>query len=68
MTPVNFVTIIFGFGWIVFKLLLTHKAGRQPSYDVMRSAFDSYQQLAVSTAQRVVRFTAARDFAGESAA
>ena len=63
-----FIVRSLGFGWIVFKLLLTHKAGRQPSYDVMRSAFDGYQQLSIATAQRVVRFTAARDFAGESAA
>jgi hypothetical protein len=63
-----FIVRSLGFGWIVFKLLLTKKAGRQPPYDVMRSAFDSFQQLSVSTAQRVVRFTAARDFPARAAA
>lgn len=58
--PLLFIVRSLGFGWIVFKLLLTRKAGRQPPYEVMRSAFDGFQQLSVSTAQRVVRFTAAR--------
>jgi hypothetical protein len=52
----------------VFKLLLTKKTGRQPSYDMMRSAFGSFQQLSVSTAQRVVRFTAARESSAQAAA
>jgi len=63
-----FVVRSLGFGWIVFKLLLAHRAGRQPAYDVMRSAFDSYQQTSRATAQRIVRFTASREFAGEAAA
>jgi hypothetical protein len=66
--PLLFVVRSLGFGWIVFKLFLTRKAGRQPPYDVMRSAFDSFQQLSVSTAQRVVRFTAAREFPPPQAA
>jgi uncharacterized protein (DUF2336 family) len=60
--PLLFIVRSLGFGWIVFKLFLTKKAGRQPPYDVMRSAFDSFQQLSVATAQRVVRFTVAREF------
>jgi uncharacterized protein (DUF2336 family) len=66
--PLLFIVRSLGFGWIVFKLLLTKKAGRQPPYDVLRSAFDSFQQLSVSTAQRVVRFTAAREFSAQAAA
>jgi hypothetical protein len=66
--PLLFIVRSLGFGWIVFKLFLTKKAGRQPPYDVMRSAFDSFQQLSVSTAQRVVRFTAAREFPPQAAA
>jgi hypothetical protein len=65
--PLLFLVRSLGFGWIVFKLLLTKKAGRQPSYDVMRSAFDSFQQLSVATAQRVMRFTAARESAAQAA-
>lgn len=66
--PLLFIVRSLGFGWIVFKLLLTKKAGRQPPYDVMRSAFDGFQQLSVSTAQRVVRFTAARESSVPAAA
>jgi len=66
--PLLFLVRSLGFGWIVFKLLLTKKTGRQPSYDMMRSAFGSFQQLSVSTAQRVVRFTAARESSAQATA
>jgi uncharacterized protein (DUF2336 family) len=59
--PLLFIVRSVKFGWGTFKLLLTLKAGRQPSSDVIKSAFDSFQQLSVQTAQRVVRFTAVRD-------
>jgi hypothetical protein len=65
--PLLFIVRSLGFGWIVFKLLLTKKAGRQPPYDVMRSAFDGFQQLPITTAQRVVRFTAARELSSQAA-
>ena len=57
------------FGWGTFKLLLTAKVGREPPPDMRKSAFDSFQQLSVQTAQRVVRFTVARErMAGTDAA
>ena len=59
--PLLFIVRSVKFGWGTFKLLLTVKAGRQPSSDVIKSAFDSFQQLSVQTAQRVVRFTAVRE-------
>jgi uncharacterized protein (DUF2336 family) len=59
--PLLFIVRSVKFGWGTFKLLLTAKAGRQPSSDVIKSAFDSFQQLSVQTAQRVVRFTAVRE-------
>jgi uncharacterized protein (DUF2336 family) len=59
--PLLFIVRSIKFGWGTFKLLLTVKAGRQPSSDVIKSAFDSFQQLSVQTAQRVVRFTAVRE-------
>jgi uncharacterized protein (DUF2336 family) len=59
--PLLFIVRSIKFGWGTFKMLLTVKAGRQPSSDVIKSAFDSFQQLSVQTAQRVVRFTAVRE-------
>ena len=59
--PLLFIVRSIKFGWGTFKLLLTVKAGRAPSSDVIKSAFDSFQQLSVQTAQRVVRFTAVRE-------
>ena len=45
---------------------LTAKAGRAPPPEIMRSAFEAFQQLSVQTAQRVVRFTAARERAAQT--
>jgi uncharacterized protein (DUF2336 family) len=66
--PLLFIVRSIKFGWGTFKLLLTVKAGRQPSSDVIKSAFDSFQQLSVQTAQRVVRFTAVREQAMQPSA
>lgn len=56
------------FSWNTFKLLLTIKAGRVPPPDVLKASFESFQQLSVATAQRVVRFTIAREKAGQTEA
>src|SRR5919112_733498 len=66
--PLLFIVRSIKFGWGTFKLMLTAKAGRQPSSDVIKSAFDSFQQLSVQTAQRVVRFTAVREQAMQPSA
>jgi hypothetical protein len=66
--PLLFLLRSQRFGWATFKLMITCKAGRLPPQDVMRSAFEGFQRLSVATAQRVVRFTAARERAGQSAA
>ena len=66
--PLLFIVRSIKFGWGTFKLLLTAKAGRQPSSDVIKSAFDSFQQLSVQTAQRVVKFTAVREQAAQPSA
>jgi hypothetical protein len=66
--PLLFIVRSLRFSWGTFKLLLAAKAGRQPPPDVMRNAFDSFQQLTVQTAQRVVRFTAVRDRASQPSA
>jgi uncharacterized protein (DUF2336 family) len=63
--PLLFILRSVRFGWGTFKAFLTAKAGRPPSQDVLRSAFEAFQQLSVQTAQRVVRFTAAREKAAQ---
>lgn len=48
-------------GWATLKQLLTRKAGRTPPPDLTRAAFASYEKLTVQSAQRVLRFAAARE-------
>ena len=64
--PLLFILRSVRFGWGTFKSFLTVKAGRAPPPDVMRGAFEAFQQLSVPTAQRVVRFTLARERASQS--
>lgn len=64
--PLLFVLRSVRFGWGTFKAFLTAKTGRTPSPDIMRGAFEAFQQLSVPTAQRVVRFTAARERAAQT--
>lgn len=59
--PMLFVVRAIKFGWATFKALLVAKAGRELTDEVHRSAFAAFQQLSVSTAQRIVRFTAMRE-------
>jgi uncharacterized protein (DUF2336 family) len=59
--PLLFIVRSIKFSWGAFKVMLMAKAGRMPPLDVLKTAFDSFQQLSVATAQRVVRFTAARE-------
>jgi hypothetical protein len=64
--PLLFLVRALKFGWGTFKALLAAKAGRQPSAETLRSAFEAFQQLSVQTAQRVERFTAAREKAAQT--
>ncbi|WP_349369651.1 DUF2336 domain-containing protein [Salinarimonas sp.] len=59
--PLLFFVRSLKFGWATFKAFLVAKAGRELTDEVHRSAFAAYQQLSVSTAQRIVRFTAMRE-------
>jgi hypothetical protein len=65
--PLLFIVRSLKFGWGTFKLCLVARAAGPPPPDTTRSAFESFQQLSVATAQRVVRFTAARDHASRGA-
>ena len=49
------------FNWTTFKTLLAYKAGRVPPLELLKDAFEAFQQLTVPTAQRVLRFTLARE-------
>ena len=64
--PLLFILRSVRFGWGTFKIFLTAKTGKPPSPETLRSAFEAFQQLSVQTAQRVVRFTAARERAAQS--
>jgi uncharacterized protein (DUF2336 family) len=59
--PILFVLRGIKFGWPTFKLLLMVKAGKNPPAPLLRSAFASFENLSVATAQRVMRFVAAKD-------
>lgn len=49
------------FGWGTLKLFIQAKPGKALSPEDLRGAFAAFQALSVNTAQRVVRFTVARD-------
>lgn len=66
--PLLFIVRALKFGWGTFKALLVAKAGRDLTDEMHRSAFAAFQQLSVSTAQRIVRFTAMRERTLESEA
>ncbi|WP_336486895.1 DUF2336 domain-containing protein [Methylobacterium nigriterrae] len=59
--PLLFLVRSVRFGWKTLKLFLTSRTGRPPSTEDLQSAFQAFQDLSVVTAQRVVRFTAARE-------
>ena len=66
--PLLFLVRSVRFGWKTLKLLLTSRAGHEPSAEDLQSAFQAFQDLSVATAQRVVRFTAARETLDRSTA
>lgn len=59
--PLLFLIRSVKFGWGTFKLFLQARPGKTPSAEDMRGAFEAFQALSTATAQRVVRFTAARE-------
>ena len=59
--PLLFLIRSMRFSWSTFKLLLESKPGRSASPEDMARAFEAFQALSVQTAQRVVRFSTARD-------
>ena len=59
--PLLFLVRSVRFGWGTFKAFLHSKTGRELPPEEMRGLFEAFQALSVATAQRVVRFTAARD-------
>jgi uncharacterized protein (DUF2336 family) len=64
--PLLFILRSVRFSWPTFKAFLTAKTGRPLSPEAMRGAFEAFQQLTVPTAQRVVRFTVARERASQT--
>ncbi|WP_349368971.1 DUF2336 domain-containing protein [Salinarimonas sp.] len=56
-----FVVRAVDFTWSTLKLMLTRKAGRTPPMELTKAAFESFEKLSVESAQRVLRFAAARE-------
>ncbi|GEP10426.1 DUF2336 domain-containing protein [Methylobacterium gnaphalii] len=59
--PLLFLIRSLRFGWGTFKAFLISKTGKEPPPEETRGHFEAFQALSVATAQRVVRFTAARE-------
>lgn len=59
--PLLFMVRSIRFGWKTLKLLLASRSDGMPNAEATQSAFQAFQELSVTTAQRVVRFTAARE-------
>ncbi|HEY8383883.1 MAG TPA: DUF2336 domain-containing protein [Microvirga sp.] len=59
--PLLFILRSVRFSWGSLKAFLTAKLGGGATPDILRGAFEAFQQLSVPTAQRVVRFTVARE-------
>ncbi|WP_430913738.1 DUF2336 domain-containing protein [Methylobacterium sp. sgz302541] len=59
--PLLFLVRSVKFGWGTFKLLIQSRPGKTLNAEDMRGAFEAFQALSVATAQRVVRFTSARE-------
>lgn len=63
--PLLFILRSIRFGWGSLKAFLTAKLGGAATPDILRGAFEAFQKLSVPTAQRVVRFTVARERASQ---
>lgn len=59
--PLLFLVRSVRFGWKTLKLFLASRPEGMPNAEALQSAFQAFQDLSVATAQRVVRFTAARE-------
>ena len=58
--PLLFIVRGVRFSWPTFKAFLLAKAGKTAPQSLLKSAFASYESLSIPTAQRVMRFVAAR--------
>lgn len=61
--PLLFLIRSVNLGWRILKMFMMARDGRAPSPEMMQGALEAYQALSVATAQRVMRFTAAREAA-----
>ena len=65
--PLMFLVRSVPLGWRVLGAFMAAKAGRSMPPEVMHGALEAFQTLSVQTAQRVVRFTIARNAVGHQA-
>jgi uncharacterized protein (DUF2336 family) len=66
--PLLFIVRSVRFGWATLKLLLNARSRTNATNEDLKGAFEAFQQLSIQTAQRVVRFTAARERAAQEPA
>ena len=63
--PVLILARSAGFGWPTVREVIGARPGAKPSGQVMDAAFENFEKLTATTAQRVVRFWQVRQGTGE---
>jgi uncharacterized protein (DUF2336 family) len=63
--PVLILARAAGFGWNTVREIINARPGAKPSQQVLDSAYENFERLTATTAQRVVRFWQVRQGTGE---
>lgn len=63
--PVLILARAVSFGWPTVKEIMNARSGLKPSQQVLDAAFENFERLTPTTAQRVVRFWQVRQGTGE---
>lgn len=63
--PVLILARAVGFGWPTVKAVMNARPGNKPTAQALDAAFENFERLTATTAQRVVRFWQVRQGTGE---
>ena len=63
--PVLILARAIGFGWSTVREIIISRPGNKPNGDVLEAAYENFERLTATTAQRVVRFWQVRQGTGE---
>lgn len=63
--PVLILARAIGFGWSTVREIIISRPGNKPNGDVLDAAYENFERLTATTAQRVVRFWQVRQGTGE---